>query len=444
MIGLEIGQVMPVLRMPDQMVGQRHGQTQHGRQSPEQTFVTGQRRHEFGPVIDGVEQPAESTRARSGSAERPTAASNVSSKGTSASPHRSSSRAADAASAKPARASHPPCSPTARSYPRCELAGVGQPPLGRSEGPATARRPPRRPERRAGRDRVRVDLGEPRPRHGTSAAIPPGGTARPTRWRLRGTPGARTCPSPPATSRRPGSVTASACRLGPGNGSCSPATSGSEAASAPPDIHDPHSRPGAAPTSTPPPQATASSCAPRHMPSVGTGRHRLRHQLASGGQPRALCRRRVPTWSHPAPAALRPATTAHPHPLWGEPPADRARRASARTGRSGGRARVRRRAVCSQHWQHAVPFVRGDLAPVVVPFGALVARGRTRTHARRGSRPPARTLHHPDGLVQRRGQRVDADGPAFTLGERPHVVFGARRQVVAVGNALRPAESSTA
>jgi hypothetical protein len=60
MIGLEIGQVMPMLRMPDQMVGQRHGQTQHGRQSPEQTFVTGQRRHEFGPVIDGVEQPAES------------------------------------------------------------------------------------------------------------------------------------------------------------------------------------------------------------------------------------------------------------------------------------------------------------------------------------------------------------------------------------------------
>src|SRR5690606_15115102 len=65
--------------------------------------------------------------------------------------------------------------------------------------------------------------------------------------------------------------TASACMLGPGYGSGSPAINGSDDAGARQRTSTtPDSRPAGADTSTRPPQATASSWAPRQMPSVGT------------------------------------------------------------------------------------------------------------------------------------------------------------------------------
>src|SRR5690606_40593989 len=84
-----------------------------------------------------------------------------------------------------------------------------------------------------------------------------------------------------------------------------------------------------------------------------------------------------------------------------------------------------------EHRKHGVAFVRRDLAPEVVPLGALVSQEEVEDMLAERLRHKLRTLHLVDRLVQRRGQRIDAERRPLELRQRPYVVLGTRRKLVA-------------
>src|SRR5690606_26712642 len=99
------------------------------------------------------------------------------------------------------------------------------------------------------------------------------------------------------------------------------------------------------------------------------------------------------------------------------------------------RSIVRRR---SEDGQVTPQLELGDRAAVVAPLRPLVAQEEVEDVLAERLGDQLAPLHDADRLVERLRQRLDAQRAPLGAGERPHVVLGGRRQLVALLDALEP------
>ena len=206
-----------------------------------------------------------------------------------------------------------------------------------------------------------------------------------------------------------------------------------------------------------PPQARVITCPPRHTPRTGTPASTAPTTSSrSGGQPRrdggpptrpsrrrARRGRRTPAGSEVGTGS--PASASDDDDLDADL-APTTRRAAPGVGRvvAGRRAGARAPGRCRAPWPtgpagSARARTASTCAAVLLPLGALVAQEEVEDVLAEGLGDAARCAPSTaTRLAERARQRLDAERAALGLGERPDVVLGARRQLVALLDALEP------